>query len=353
MVDAALTIPFTADQAATSTTERRFVHLEQIKRFESQKTVTMFDVQQMVARARSGKSARTYKPDDCPAYIRSNSLVTEFNFYVWPSSVDLPHTVFSSIGSVSAPEIIEKTVQFSATFKLTDVIEFDFVLTDIVSAVWETDCYDAEGQKIDVGEPYMDGLSTMRISKPAFGVVRITGIKKGAQHSVNVRLVKHVPAQSNGDLPTEEEFNESAASAHYTYQEWLSRFYGYTDVVSWNSRQGIETVPQEPVNMTGLSITNLQATVTAKWMGVDGEEKTKSLRMEIPQCLRDLLAACGVDTDGDGIPDYFGPGTGEEIFDICGDGDEPVTNVYVSACTVKKLLAVAQDDDESSWCGHD
>lgn len=353
MPEAGLTIPFVdTDTEDTQTTERRFVRLEQIDPPESNDTVTMFDIQQMVARARMGISARTFKPHNCPAYINNQSIISQFDFYSWPSAVDLPHTIISSLGEVTVPQIVEKEVHFSQTFELSDVVELDFILTRIVSATWETDCHDADGKvvdAVDVGTPYMDGLSTIRIAKPVFGVVRIVGIKKGAQHSLNVRLVKLVPAQHNGDLPTEEAFNESGAANHYTYQEWLNLFYGFTDAVSWRNQHGDdEALGKDPVNLTGLSISNLQATVTAKWMD-KGEEKTEQLRMKIPQCVRDLLEACGIDTDGDGVPDFWGD-LPESVFKLCGPGDHNPLQVYISQCTCNVLAVIERDNDENSWC---
>ena len=352
-MDQSLSISFSNDAAQTTTPDRRFVHLEQIKEDGTRKTVTMYDLRQMVYRARWGVSARTYKPPDCPAAIEGNSIVSWFDFYSWPSSLTLQHTITSSLGSVSAPQIIEKAVSFSVTFELSDVVEFDFMLSHISSWVWETPCIDADGKTVsiaDVGTPTMDGLTTLRIDKPVFGVLRIQGLKKGAKHTVNVRLLKVVPVSPDGDFPTEEEFEESEAAEHMTYQEWLNQYYGYTDVVTWNNLLGnYNAVPQEPVNMTGLSITNLQVIVTALWMGFDGKVKSESLRMAIPQCLQDLLSACGVDTDGDGIPDCW-LDCNNVLLEICKKYNIPV-NVYVSSCSGGVITAISADKDSSGWCG--
>jgi len=346
MTEAALTISFTDSDSETATANRRFVHLEQIKESESKKTVTMYDLKQMVARAKSGLSARTYKPDKCPAYIDGNSVVSWFNFYSWPSSLTLPHTIGASLGNVSPPKMVEKAVDFSATFELSDTIEFDFMLTEVTSARWETPCYDKDGKVVDdLDDPVMDGLTTMRVDKPVFGVVRIKGKKKGGQHEVNVRLVKTIPNKPDGTLPTEEEWIEAGGDGYGSYQDYLDQYYGFTDIKTWESNKGNEIVPNEPINMTGLSITNLQVTVIAKWFD-DGEEQSESLRMEIPQCLKDLLEACdgdGSNADGD-----------QSIFNMCGsingDGD-PIVNVYISSCTGIELAAIEEEQDENSWCG--
>lgn len=354
MTEPALSLSFSNEiKQDTSTPDRRFVHLEQIEEDGTKKTVTMYDLQQMVYRARWGVSARTYKPPDCPGGIEGFTIISWFDFYSWPSSLTLPHTIACSLGSVSEPQVVEVPVEFSATFELSDTIEFDFMLSRITSWTWETDCINAEGETIrdiDVGTPTMDGLTTLRIDTPIFGVLRVKGLKKGAKHTVNVRLVKIVPVRPDGSFPTEEEFNESEASEHMTYQEWLNQYYGYTDAVTWANLMGnTQVVPNEPVNMTGLSITNLQVTVTALWLDHAGEVQSESLRMKIPQCLQDLLRACGVDTDGDGIPDFWGDYR-HVVLEICKGYDIPM-NVYVSICSGRELLAIKADKDFASWCG--
>lgn len=347
MTDQSLAITF-SNETETDTPNRRFVHLEQIEEDGTKKTVTMRDLQQMVYRARWGMSARTYKPTDCPAVIEGNSVVSWFDFYSWPSSLTLSHTIDCTMGSVSEPQIVEKAVNFSATFELSDTIEFDFMLSEIRSWYWETPCIDADGVTVpveDVGTPTMDGLTTLRIDTPVFGVLRVRGLKKGAKHTVNVELVKVVPVRLDGSWPSEEEFEESGADESMTYQEWLNQYYGYTDVVTWYTNLGSENVvPNEPVNLTGLSIDNLQVTVTAMWMDHENEMQTESLLMEVPQCLQDLLSACNWYTDEDG--QWI---LGRVIFKICPNYNIP-TNVYVSACTGKELTAIKADKDSTGWC---
>lgn len=369
MSETSLTISFTGD-SQSATVEDRFVHLEQIDDDGSRDTVSMYDIQQMVARAKAGMSARTYKLSDCAAYIDGQSVVVDFDFYVWPSSIDLLHTISSSIGEVSPPEIIDKSVEFSVTFEMSDVVEFDFMLSEITSYSWETGCYDADGQGVEPGELVIDGMTTVRIDRPVFGVVRIKAKKKGAQHSLDVRLVKYVSAGADGSAPTEDDFEESGANSFYTYQEWLSTFYSYTDIYTWN---GIDP-PDESINLTGLKITSLNATVTAHWVDINGDEVTESLTMEVPQCVEDLLTMCGDGDGGDGDEDeILNPGGG---LDVCGDAEdeckercdeqfpeddgkretcreacEPQPNVYVSSCTGEVLDVRYPREDPDSWCG--
>jgi hypothetical protein len=338
MTEQALSITYSNDSQRTLAMET-FIHLEQIKEQEYKETVTMYDIQQMVARARSGMSAWSYKPYDCPAWIEGPSVVTEFDFYAWVSRPDLQYSLSTNFGNVSGPTVVLKSVEFSVTFELTDVVEFDFILEEISSWHWETQCYDNQGNVVDNVTIEMDGLTTLRASAPIFGVVRLYAVKRGMKHTLTARLVKTVHTDDN--RPTEEEFEESGAGDFYSYDEWLRIYFPDLDMP--------EDQRQDVINLTGISITNLQVVVTAHWVDHD-EEQTEQLQMSVPTCLEDLLKACWVDTDGDGIPDS--PPVGDPIFNLCPlYKDESPWNVYVSQCSGRELAAYRQDGDDSGWCG--
>jgi hypothetical protein len=275
------------------------VRLEQIKKYESQETVTMYDIQQMVARAKAGMSAKTYKPDYCPAYISGMAVMAEFDFWAWPSSTDLAYTVKSSFGEVSPRRTVVEAFEISMRFELSDNVEFDFVVDRISSMTWETHCYNTAGEQVGRPALEMDGATTLRADFAVFGVVRVKGYKRGDQYRITAAL------------------------------------------------EDFQTV----------RITDLTITATATWM-VGTEEKIHSITMETPQCLKDLIESCWVDTDGDGIPDsppgdYFGPNW---FLQICGAGaNKPPMNVYVSACTGKILATrrANEDNSQANWCGRD
>ena len=326
-----LPISLTDPQSGSASAERRFVNVEQIKQSEMDKTASMFDIQQMVARARGGVSAKTYRKGDCAASLKDGVLTTWFDFCVWPSSMDLPHTLIASMGNISAPTIVEEYTEFSLLFGLKDVVELDFILKEISSVRWETQCHAENGDVVPDVELTMDGLSTVRASAKIFGVARVRGKKIGAKHRLTAELIKSVP-----EKPDEPVVEEGLTA------EVIDEYWGYTDVATWEGVDGEEmVVPAESVNMTGLSITNLDISVTARWIGTDGEEKANTERMEVAQCVKDLLAWCEGDVEG--IVD--------SLTDICGgpDNEEIPRIAYTSGCTGKIIEVVSGDDD--GWCG--
>lgn len=347
-MESSLSIPFSdTDETSGAGSREPFVHLEQIKEPQSAKTVTMTDISQMISRARMGLSARTYKPENCAGAISGDTISVWFDFYAWPSAESLPYAITASMGNISNPTVVHKPTEFSTTFELSDRIELDFIMDKIDSYAWETNCYDSDGKRIDRRpEVWLENYHTIRADRPIFGSIRVYGRKRGAKFTLTRRMVKTVPVPPDHDVPDEDAFHESGAGNYYSYAKWLATFFGR------KNDNADDTQP--PVNLTGLRISNLQITVTAHYIGLDGEEKTESERLEVPQCIKDLLETCGTDTDGDGIIDSWDEDAIlRNTLGICGQDDDPPVIVYVSGCTRRKIGArTAGADDDGSWCGH-
>lgn len=271
---------------------RTFVHLEQIGQTATDSTASMFDIKQMVARAKSGVSALTYMRSDCTAHVVGDNIVVTFSFYVWPSSREFQYHLSSTIGVLSDPSITEDYTEFSMLFGLTGSVGLDFILTEINNVKWETPCYDRNGQEIpDVALTIKDD-NTICAEREVFGVVRIRGRKWGRQHSLVV------------------------------------------------------TLPKED-----LSISNLQAYVTADWgdrtTTLDDSTSTDTLKLEVPQCVEDMLAMC--DGDQNSIENVLFNIMGG-IANICGaiSQSKRPRIAYYSECTGELIEVVVGDTD--GWC---
>lgn len=325
MTDQSLQINLSDD--ALITRQLRWVHLTQPVEDGMDKTASMFDLAQMVAFARSGKSAFTYKRNECTAGIDGDGNVNvRIDFESWPSFPGLKHTISSSFGNVSLPTIIEEYTEFSIIFGKTDAVELDFILKDITAIYWESDCCDLEGQLLLDQPIELDGLTTLRTDQPIFGVARIRGTKVGARHTLTAKLIKAYPIRPDTPLPEEGITNDM-----------LEEYWAYTDVATWNGEPVDET---ETVDMTGLSLDNLSITVKATWKNDVGEDESESMRLTIPQCVKDLLSTCGDNLEA------FGGG-----ISICKIGHEPDhLTVYVSTCSNKVIEERNTRDDPNSWC---
>ncbi len=325
-MDQSLQINF--DSNASLSREKRFVHLSQREESGMEKTASMFDISQMIALARIGRSAHSYKKDACPAIITDTGVNFVIEFEAWPSFPTLNYTLESNIGHVSTPIIVSEYVEFSIVFGETDTVELDFMLENLYGFNWETTCYALNGTPIGAQIVTLEGYNILKVPIPIFGVVRITGKKIGAKHSITHTLINKTPVR-----PTEEELEEGIPI------EDIDTYWGYTDVATWN---GEVVNPLDIVNLTGLSITNLKIVITATWLNDRGEEETDKLNISIPQCIKDLLSTCGnlenVDDGGDG-------GT-----TICHkEHGANYERVYFSICSGKVLKAKTITSDDS-WC---
>ena len=135
MGNQALSIPFSA--GSSSATLRRFVNLEPVVPEETNDTVTMFDINQMVARAKSGISALTYVTQNCPLFEVDGNTTTHLGFYVWPSSKTLDFKLETSVGEISEATIVNEYTEFSVLFGSTDSHTLDFILEGLEILFWE------------------------------------------------------------------------------------------------------------------------------------------------------------------------------------------------------------------------
>jgi len=304
----------------------RFVHLTQPIEDGMNKTASIFDISQMIERAKSGMSAHTYKKDSCPAGVTKDGVTVRLDFNSWPSYPTIKHTIYSNIGEVSPPEIIEEYTEFSLVFGMTSVVEIDFILKDITSIKWETPCYDKKGRMLFNKEVWMDGLTTVRTSEELFGVVRICGTKVGAKHTLVANIIKSYPIR-----PDEPILEEGITS------DMLEEYWAYTDVNTWNGEPVDEN---DTVDMTGLSIDNLSIVITSEWLDKDGKIATEQIGLNIPQCIQDLLSNC----DGN-LENSTNIGT-----KACSSDDQQVLTVYISSCTGKVIEERITKEDPDSWC---
>ncbi len=322
MSDTSLSISFVSSTSGVlDHNARRYVHLEQVEDTgDSDRLVTMSDISQMIARAKSGVSAFTQKAGTCSFTYVNNIFSTWFHFYVWPSSRTLGYELSASMGNIDRGVVIRDKVTFRVLFELSDYVHLDFLLDDI-TYTFEMTCRDENGAAIMTNDIdlQMDNYTTIRSNKSFFGVVKVSGYKIGMKHKLTTILTPRLPDADATLLPT--------------------------DIVSWQNGFA-ETIlpPVDGLNMTGYSITNLNINVMAKWVGVTGEDEVETLKLEVPQCVKDALEMCGDPTNLDGLGAIVNIFSSSEISD-----DEPELTggknalVYFSICDGGVLDIVETD----------
>jgi hypothetical protein len=218
------------------------------------------DLAQMLARVRSGLSARTYVSEACPVTISGETVIVPVDFYVWPSSLTLPYVVAAAYGELSDPVQVSLARVFSVLVPVADSVRLPY-LTEQATAVWETPCYSGLGAMIPPVSLAIDGADLL-LDRECFGVLRVSCQAIGYRYTCTMEFTK----------------------GNY-------------------------------------SITNVRNTVIATWD--DDGIQTESLDLELPPCAADLLEACDdgslitvgtVNEDPAGIPTvYYSTCTGKVI----------------------------------------
>jgi hypothetical protein len=258
MVTDALTLSLQPASVATGEGLRLTIEQAPI----DQGSLSLADLNQMVSRARSGLSARTWRPSGCAATISAGEVVVETAVRAWPSAAALPYTITAALGAFSQPSALVIEREFDLLMAHTDQVELPYRCTG-VSLSWQTPCYNRFGEVTT--RPALT-VSEDRITSDAqvWGVLRVRAQAHGFSHPLTMRFPR----------------------------------------------------------VLGQRITEVKNHATAAWTDASGP-RASGCDIDLPACVADLLAACpggrplidiDVEADEDGIPTvYYSTCTGEVI----------------------------------------
>ncbi len=225
-----------------------WARLEQEYKSDNNGNAGIYDVGQMVAQARSGKSSFGYVRTICPYATMKDTIITiELDFFVWTSSVDLPYTLTTNIGEIGDPVLFERPTSLDVVFANSNFQELPYVFDGELSP--QMPYFNDKGEEISAPDITLSD-SEIQLSKRVYQVLRADGNGLGYKHTITIEI-DTTPA------PLTEE--EIAAG------------------------EVVETLKAE----------NLQVTILLTYTNEDGELLITPLSMDIPQCVVDLLAYCG------------------------------------------------------------
>jgi len=147
----------------------------------------LYDVQQMIAYARSGVSAQTYQKEDCPVKITGkNTAVIDLPFFVFPSSMNLSFSLDAGIGTISNLKTVEEQRTISVIIPEQKEVELGFLISDY-SIEWVTPAFDGGAE---VAKPTLEIVNGVLVAeKKVFGIVEITGKAIGYKYNLSISLV--------------------------------------------------------------------------------------------------------------------------------------------------------------------
>jgi len=159
---------------------------------------------------------------------------------------------------------------------------------DTPDAWWQMDCVNEFCEVVASPTITVTG-STVSLSSPCYGVLRVRGMATGYKHTLTMEFAK--------------QGNVVAAQV--------------ADVTLNGTPQVAAPAP------AGYAITSIDVSVTATYKDGTGEEQSKILSLDIPECVKDLLEYC----EGDRLIHQ-----GTESTTI-GDTETPTPVVYYDTCT--------------------
>lgn len=238
----ALSIPFAADDAAETPDPR--VTLETDPRLSHSAAVYPADIDQMLARARSGMSAFSYLVDRCrAARFRADGVLTlRLSCLVWPSRPDLRYELIlpedARLDNVEPLRLSRNRNFWTAGARF---IEMPWCF-ELGRAVWrEPGCFDGRSVvKAPTPDLRVEGARVFVGAEDAHGVVGVSGAAVGFRHWFELDFAKF------------DAENDRVARSF-----------------------DLDFVP-----------------VVARWTGADGESAETALDVPVPDCAKSLLITC-------------------------------------------------------------
>lgn len=225
------------------------------------------DVYQMWIAAVTGKSARTLRPNNCPVEFSGDNITAFLGFYIWPSVPNLQYQLSVSIGTLSPRSPIRKLREYSDFLDNSDTLKLLYYMEE-VDISFESPCYNRYGDEIEIPDySVIDGIY-IKFDSPVFCGVRIKGYAIGDYYLTSIAVSKSI---------VEEEVPLADALEKEHYEKDGEEYFIIT--------------PSPKTRLNGYRITNLDCTVSLSWMD-DEEQETDQKRLELPQCVKDVLAFC-------------------------------------------------------------
>lgn len=214
--------------------------------------LSLADLEDMVAMARSGISATAYLAKSCPATVVDGNVVVPLTIYVWPSHGQeyLLTSALPSITAIGEAVAIEQPRDFDLIIASTDSVDLP-CLAKSARVSWQSPAILANGKQIehpdlfgyDLAHGHLVLLSDehgpinrLHLARSCFGVLRVRCTAVGYSHALTLTIPK-------GDAAVD--FSE---------------------------------------------------VITANWTMVDGSIAATTLELSLPACVETLLAACEDDT---------------------------------------------------------
>lgn len=253
MTNSAVNVSFTGPEASDTSKLDEWAKLEQVDAPKSSEGATIADAVNMVAYAKQGNSAFDYIADSCTYItVKDGAVIVKLQFWVWPSSMDLDYTLETSIGEIEAGTKVSKIKSFDVIFDKSDSVDVGFIFDGTLKP--EMPFFASLGSDISPDPVITQDRTKIELSTTCTTVLRATGRAEGYKHTLTIELAT-------------------------------------------STKEKIDSDTGEKVTLTGYSLPNPEITVV--WGNCEEndtqciETHKDELELSVPQCVTDLLNACG------------------------------------------------------------
>jgi hypothetical protein len=273
MTTASLTISLTGSGTSAADV---WLRLEQVKLRKTANNATIPIIADMIARARSGLSARTTQIDACEyASVSSDGrIVMTIGAYIWPSSMDLAFDLSPSGVEAGPLMVVQVPRDVDLAVSGETALTLPWLLADGATATWQFGCYDDHSNMILPPTVTVSG-STVHIEYPCYGVLRIKGLALGYRVDLTAAFTK------DGDP------NAATAEAQtipdpdpYGFQTVPIPFIG------------ADPVTANPTEHAWQSITDIKCSLLASWTDTAQQPQSTLIEIIIPECVKALMELC-------------------------------------------------------------
>lgn len=249
-MNSSLAIAFSGSGKETnSSSGEDFAKLEQENVPKSSQGATLQDAASMLKYVQQGGNAFDYISDNCAELKIVDGVVTvTMGFYVWPSRMDLPYTLETTVGEISPVSVeYSEARSFDILFRNTKSVDVGYVFEGQLTK--QMQFYTSDGSDISPDPTIYVKGSTVYLSKGASTVLRADVVAKGYRHTVVLTL---------NPVATTKLDKETGATVEVTGYELKS------------------------------------PAITVDWSSDNNPDETKNdtLTMKIPKCVEDVLEAC-------------------------------------------------------------
>lgn len=369
-----VSVTYSPSSETTTTNIGEFCRMEQVYKESVRDAADNNDISQMIATARSGKSAYNYIYDVCPyVTVIGTVLEVKLDFFVWPSDMDLKYTMITGVGTIGNKKIIKEHRAFDVPFQSSSTASFNYLFSGQVSK--EMPVFSVRGESLS--EIPIEKHDTY-LSYPVAitSVFRASGTVEGHRYTLTMELDKAPDGPTTTLIPSYSTILQYDTGGGFDFSKIVHRagavgaaykltfinteifnvYKNDTEFVSagnrtkdysnkyfsiptsawflnWDKDDYVGFTVEETINevdVSGYKIENLEADIVLTWIDRDGNPQETLLDIKIPPCVEDLLTDCS--GDGSDIPAIFSLNAGGD-----GDDDDEDKDVYYNACNGELL----------------